>query len=536
MQTGSPPSQSAGGEHDPPTGVLGEWNREAGAERGKPDGGASMKRHRAIHPQPAARRPRRWPVGTALLLAWLAGWCQPRAALAQRAPAPVPAAPDAPAAVVRLPQASWQGAGIEIAPVTHGPIAETVRLTGKVMLNEDRLAHVYPLVTGRVDEVKIRFGAPVRAGDVLVVVQSTEVGDAKLALFQARQRQTFVEARHAWQAEVVTNTRNLVAAIQSGRQLDTLGAAFRNQPMGDAREKLMTAYAAVYRSSRDVERLRPLSTGGVIASKQLLTAETQHTADEAALQALCEQIEQDQRQAALVSEQAVAEARTTVAVAEKRLEILGFSAAEIDAVDPASQGESLAHYHVTAPFDGTIISKDVVLQERVGPEKQIFSIADLSSVWIAADVFEQHLPLLRDLAGTTVTVRADAWPDRTFAARVFYTGDIIDEESRTIAMRAEADNAERRLHPGMFVTVEFPGAARVDALQVPPNAIQEHAGKSFVFVHLGDDRFARRDVRIGAVTPRAVAVVAGLAAGDAVVTAGGFTLKSRLLADLLEGD
>lgn len=439
-------------------------------------------------------------------------------------------------AVVRLPEASWKGAGIAIAPATFGPIAETVRLTGKVMLNEDRLAHVYPLVTGRVDEVRIRFGARVTTGEVLVVVQSTDVGDAKLEMFQSRQRQAFAEARHRWQAEVVANTRQLIEAIRAEQPLESLSRSFRSRPMGDAREQLVTAYAAVYRSGRDVERLRPLSAGGVVASKQLLAAETQHAADEAALQALCEQIEQDQRQTTLISEQAVAEARTTAAVAEKRLEILGFSAAEIAAVDPASQGEALAHYEVTAPFDGTVISKDVVLQERVGPEKQILSIADLSKVWIAADVFEQHLPLLETLAGKAISVRADAWPGRTFEARVFYTGDIIDERSRTIAMRAEADNPDGLLHPGMFVTVDLPGAAREAALQVPPGAIQEHAGRSFVFVHLGGDRFARRDVKLGSVTPAAVEIVAGLEAGDPVVTAGGFALKSRLLADLLEGD
>lgn len=483
----------------------------------------------SLHRGPAGRRLGH-AVITVLLLAGFVGWCRTRASFAQRSALP------APAAVVRLPQASWKGAGIEIAPVTHGPIAETVRLTGKVMLNEDRLAHVYPLVTGRVEEVRIRFGAPVKAGDVLVVVQSTEVGDAKLALFQARQRQAFAEARHAWHSEIVTNTRLLVAAIRKRQPLETLGAAFHDRPMGDARAELMAAYAAACRSESDVARLRPLDAGGVIAAKQLTTAKMQHTADEAALQALCEETEQDQRQETLVSEQAVAEARTAVAVAEKRLAILGLAAADSAAIDASSPPETLAHYEVTAPFDGTIISKDVVLQERVSPDKQILSIADLSSVWIAADIFEQNLPLLRDLAGKTVTVRADAWPGRTFAARVFYTGDIIDEESRTIAMRAEADNTERRLHPGMFVTVEFPGADRGQALQVPPGAIQEHAGKSFVFVHLGDDRFGRRDVRLGSTTPQAVEIVAGLEAGDPVVTGGGFALKSKLLADLLESD
>lgn len=438
--------------------------------------------------------------------------------------------------LVSLPRESWPGAGIEIAAALRRPLARTVLLTGKVALNEDRLAHIHPLVSGRVDEVRIRFGDRVKTGDVLVVVQSAEVGDAKLALFQARQRRAFVEARHRWQTDVARNTRRLAAAIRAEKPFETIGDEFEDLPMGDAREKLMSAYAAVYRSARDLERLRPLSADGVIAAKQLLTAEAQHTANESALQALREQIEQDLRQMLLVSEQAVAESRTTVAVAEKRLAILGFSAAQIDDIDPALQGEALAHYEVTAPFDGTVITKDVVLQERVGPETQILSVADLSTVWVTADVFEKHLPLLRGLAGGTVTVRADAWPDREFPARVFYTGDIIDERSRTIAMRAEADNAEGLLNPGMFVTVEFPGAETTDVVQTAPGAVLEHGGRSFVFVHLGDERFERRDVVVGGRTPTAVEILAGLDPDTPVVVAGGFALKSRLLADLLEGD
>ena len=101
-------------------------------------------------------------------------------------------------------------------------------------------------------------------------------------------------------------------------------------------------------------------------------------------------------------------------------------------------------------------------------------------------------------------------------------------------MRAVADNAEGLLKPGMFVRVILPGAARASVLQVPQAALQEHEGRSFVFVHAGGDAFERRDVTLGRRAGEIVEIVEGIAPGDKVVTGGGFALKSRLLAALLE--
>src|SRR5690606_23032963 len=110
----------------------------------------------------------------------------------------------------------------------------------------------------------------------------------------------------------------------------------------------------------------------------------QRNAARATLQSLIEQIQQDATQSAILSTYALKELTTRVAVDETSLKILGFDDAALEAVNPETQGEAIAHYPIVAPFDGTIISKDVVLLERVGPESQILSIADLSKVWVTA--------------------------------------------------------------------------------------------------------------------------------------------------------
>jgi cobalt-zinc-cadmium efflux system membrane fusion protein len=409
----------------------------------------------------------------------------------------------------------WPAAGVALAAATVAPLEQLTTLTGKIMLNEDRVAHIYPLVEGRVDEVNVSLGDTVTTGQPMAIIQSREAGQAMLQLAQDRLQLSFARRKDAWTQPV-----------------EAVEAALRNRPLGDYRDKLMSAYIAHATSRKNLDRLVPLKSEGLVAARQIFEAEATWTTARATLQSLLEQIEQDAKQAAVLSAQSVQELETRVSVDETGLKILGFSAEAIATIDPR-QGEALAHCPIHAPFDGTVISKDVVLLEHVGPDQQILGVADLSTVWLAADVYEEHLRLLRALQDRPVRFRSDAWPGEVFEAKIFYTGDIVDAATRTISMRAVAANPDRKLKPGMFVTVELPPAARETVLQVPAAAVLEHDGKPFVFVHVGGDEFARRDVVVGRHTPEAVEIRLGLAAGDQVVVAGGFALKSRLLSALL---
>jgi cobalt-zinc-cadmium efflux system membrane fusion protein len=343
----------------------------------------------------------------------------------------------------------------------------------------------------------------------------------------------FARRKDQWAQAVAENTALLIELIRQNTPVEKIEQQLANRPLGEHRDKLMTAYIATAAARKNLERLTPLQTQGIVGSRQIYEAEAAWDTARATLQSLLEQLGQDARQAAVMSSQAVQELETRVATDETALEILGFSREEIARVD-AAQGEALAHCPIEAPFDGTVISKDVVLLEHVGPTNQILGIADLRTVWLSADIYEAQLPLVAKATGQEVSFTSDAWPGKTFTARIFYTGDIVEKESRTVAMRAVADNTDGMLKPGMFVRVMLPGAARASVLQVPRAAIQEHEGQSFVFVHTGDNAFERRDVTLGRRAGEAVEIVTGLDPGDQVVTGGGFALKSRLLAGLLE--
>ncbi|MFN7732292.1 MAG: efflux RND transporter periplasmic adaptor subunit [Pirellula sp.] len=438
-----------------------------------------------------------------------------------------------PAGVVALPLEQWKSAGIEIQPASLQEPRKTTRLTGKVSLNEDKIAHIYPMVEGTIDEVCVSFGQNVQAGELLLVMHSREIGKAKLDLYQSRLALEIANLKQELQSNIAKNTSRLLVELRNKKPIQDIEEQFRSMTMGDYRERLLAAYAIYLKSQSDVDRLEGIKDSGAVSGKLLMAAQANRNADLSTFQARIEQIEFEMETQILLARQAVKEAETRVAVDATSLRILGCSEEDIASIDPATQGEAISHYPIRAPFAGTVIAKDCALREQVRPTSSVFTIADLSSVWITADVFEENVPLLRSLENSKIQITNSAWPDRVFDATVFFTGEIMDEKTRTISLRAVADNSDRLLKPGLFVDVLVPGKYESAVLMVPNNAIQEHEGQPFVFVHQDGERFSKQDVVLGTKTQDGVEIVSGIHAGDKVVVRGGFILKSRLLAELL---
>lgn len=432
-----------------------------------------------------------------------------------------------------LAAAKWSVAGIRIEPVRRGDLQQSVWITGKVALNEDRLAQIDPLVEGMVHEVKVQYGDEVHAGQLLAVVDSREVGQAKLELFKSRLTSRMAKVDCQWLEQIEENTQALIRAIENQTPIIDIERLFRDKAMGEYRQQLVSSYAQYHKSQADYERLKELSDRGITAGKEFLSAKAARDADQATFQSWLEQIKFTSTQKKLVGQHELSKAETAEEASRTFLEIIGVPDDEIDEIDPTSQGEAISHYPITAPFDGTVIQKDVVLKERVGPNSHLFTVADLSQVWVKADMYEQHLSLLNRLAGKAVAFRTSAYPGRRFEARVFYTGDLVDEASRTIPLMAVAENPDRDLKPGMFVEVELPIESVADVVWVPDSAIQEHAGKTFVFVHREGDLFERRDVRIGRLLGESREILEGLEAKTPIVVGGAFALKSEMLREQL---
>jgi membrane fusion protein, heavy metal efflux system len=179
---------------------------------------------------------------------------------------------------------------------------------------------------------------------------------------------------------------------------------------------------------------------------------------------------------------------------------------------------------ITAPFAGIVTKVAAAPGEVVEPAKELFTVADISRVWVQAEVYEKDLGRLR--VGQPAIIHVDTYPDEPFAGQVAYISDALDPQTRTAKVRCEVANPEVRLKLDMFATVQLPTTFNRQAIAVPVGAIQQLEGRSVVFVQHGPSRFEARTIKPGRTVGGQVEVVEGLREGEPVVVAGAFHLKS----------
>lgn len=177
-----------------------------------------------------------------------------------------------------------------------------------------------------------------------------------------------------------------------------------------------------------------------------------------------------------------------------------------------------------ADLSGYVVRKNVFHGMRVTPADTLFDIADLSRVWVLADVYESDLALIR--AGMPAEVRLPYLPGRAWQGRVDWIAPTVEEPTRTVKLRIEVDNRDAALKPEMFADV-FLSADLGTGLSVPEDALVSSADANLVFVDLADGRLEPRAVQIGQRFGEHVQVLAGLAAGERVVVSANFLLDSE---------
>ena len=456
----------------------------------------------------------------------------PDSATATEAPASA-AEGGTPSTIVRFDASRQAAANIKTAPVEAVESQETITVTGKLAVDEDRLAHVYSMVDGVLREAPVKLGQDVKAGQLLAMVDSKEVGQAKLDLARNRMNLGFARTNQQWATTIHNNTQALIKALASTPPVAQLEKQFQDQPMGDNRQLLVAGYAKYEQTKADYERLHTLREQQVGVEKDYIRAKAEFESASATYQAVLEQLKFTTQQRLREADQKLQEMLTAERMSRASLLILGYKDPEIDAMDPLAEGENVAHYPIRAPFDGTVIGKHAVLSEQVGPTHQLYEITDLSKVWLHADVFEKDLPALERVTGKRLEFTAAGYSDRRFTAEVAYTGDSVDEKTRAVRLIAIEDNPERLLKPGMFVAVSLPVGSKGASVQIPSSAVQSQGAESYVFVAAGADEFQKRVIRVGRTVGERVEVREGLRPGEKIVVEGGFALKSELMKELL---
>jgi len=221
--------------------------------------------------------------------------------------------------------------------------------------------------------------------------------------------------------------------------------------------------------------------------------------------------------------------RSAKSAAENALHVLGMGQKAIDTL--GETGEIDPNYVIRAPFGGRIIDREATLGEAVGPDRDaLLVLADMSTLWVIADMPEMRIGNIEVGAKATVTVAA--FKDIQFEGTVTYLGAQLNVATRTIPVRIEVHDVQSKLRPGMFAqaTIAIGDTSSEPVAAIPESAVQNVEGETCVFVPVEGEpnTFARRVVHVGTSIGRMAPVFAGLREGEAYVAQGTFILKADL--------
>ena len=208
--------------------------------------------------------------------------------------------------------------------------------------------------------------------------------------------------------------------------------------------------------------------------------------------------------------------------ARERLRLWDITDEEIKELE--ERGKPTRTMTLYAPIAGYVLTRNAFPKQRVTPETELYTLADLSTVWILADIYEYEAPLVR--LGQTAAMTLAYYPGKTFTGKVSYIYPQLDNTTRTLKVRLEFPNADLELKPDMYADV----ALRIDygtQLSVPTEAVLDSGTEQIVFVALEGGYFEPRKVQLGARVDGRWIVLSGLKRGEKIVTSGNFLIDSE---------
>jgi membrane fusion protein, heavy metal efflux system len=327
---------------------------------------------------------------------------------------------------------------VSTATVSGGPVAVTIERPAEVVYDENALAHVVPRVAGIARTINAAEGDLVVEGEVLAVLESRELADAKAAYLASLERLNLTKENFA-RAEALIDKR-------------------------------------------------------IVSAKAHLEAKTDY-----------------------------AEAGINLRNARQKLFALGIGEARLNEIAKEDEA-NLTEYVMRAPLSGTVVARHLTRGESVPTDREAFVIADVSTVWVDISIYAHDLERVE--AGQTVTVATESGLETE--GKIAFVTPNVSEETRTANARVFLDNKPMRLRPGMFVTARITVIEEPADVRVPATALQTHEGRDVVFVKDKEGRLNPRPVTLGRRNSDYAEVLAGLSAGDMVVTDGAFVVKSQL--------
>jgi cobalt-zinc-cadmium efflux system membrane fusion protein len=279
------------------------------------------------------------------------------------------------------------------------------------------------------------------------------------------------------------------ARVRAGQQL----ARVSSPELTNAQLAYLRAHSATNQAQRAVERAQALIQADVIGSAELQRREAE-----------------------------LSIARAELRAATDQLLLLGVSTEYIERL--RDRGQLSPYAGVNAPRSGVVIERKISQGQVAQPGDPLFTIADLSKVWVVGALPEQDAAAVQ--MGQRVEIRVPALPERQFKGKVVFVSDTISPETRTLVVRTEVDNADRALKPQMLATLRIIGAAR-DQLAVPEAAVVRDNDKDHIYVQTAAGQFRLTPVELAPASNGLRPLLKGPAVGTPIVVDGAFHLNNE---------
>ena len=417
-------------------------------------------------------------------------------------------------------------AGIETEVVRTRRLSNTIECPAEVSFDQTRLVRITPRVGGVVTEASVEIGSDVNADDLLAVLESPTLGLTKSRYIRVREGHLLAAADFERVDTIYRGTQRMLEVCTASAPSGEVRRELTEVRVGDAKSRLLQAHAALELARSTLERERTLFGKKISSEQSLETAKSNLASAEAGFHATHEAVTFDSERNRLAAMRTLKVAKSELDAVARELHILGLSDSQLAAIGSES-GFALSRYELRSPAAGRIVQRRAVVGEVVEQRGALYTVVDLSTMWVMMDLRERDLTLVR--VGLPVLFTVDGLPGHAFDGIVSWISNTVDDRTRTVKVRANFRNESGLLRANMF------GLARIivhdndEVVSIPNEAVQTDGCCQLVFVKQGETLFTPRKVSLGASANGHVEILAGLVSGETVVTVGSFLMKTEIL-------
>jgi len=412
--------------------------------------------------------------------------------------------------------------GVKVAAAEPGELKFDLSLPGEVVVNPDRVVHIVPRVPSVAQKVTKTIGDLVEEGELLAVVESAELAEAKTEYLANLKALELARIDLERQQTVHDNTEKMLALLKQSPTLEAL-SGLESLDLGTHRGELLPAYAEHVSAQAEYKRQQSLRKDKISSEANVQTAQSRYEQGWAQYLSIRDEMAFQNRRTLDGRRRASEVAQFQLNSAKQRLHTLGLLPQQIDQI-PDGSDIPLSHLEMRTPIGGTIIERHITKGEKLAGDATAFVIADLSEVWVHLTVYQKDLARVRRGQPVTIALVHDV-PDAQ--GTIDYVSPIVEEETRTATARVVLENSQGHWRPGVFVDAHVQIGKVQVPIRVPTTALQTVHEETVVFVE-SEEGFRPQHVKVGRSNGIYVEIIEGLEPGQGYAIENAFTLKAEL--------